>query len=70
MVVSIEEIKALREKLAEINRVDLESITFTENGEVVKIDQRYIDEWKYIGLNNVDFILMEFHKHGFSSKEC
>jgi hypothetical protein len=41
----------------EINSFDLEKIDFiSERGNVLKIDKDKIDSWKFIGLNNTDFI--------------
>jgi hypothetical protein len=41
----------------EINSVDLEDIEFlNDKDEVLYIKQENIDQWKFIGLNNTDFI--------------
>lgn len=39
-----------------INSKDLIDIDFYYNRKKMKIDSKYIKEWKFIGLNNVDFI--------------
>lgn len=53
---------AFREK---VNTTALSDIVFTENGEPVDIDKRLVDEFRFIGLNNIDFILTGFYKDGF-----
>jgi hypothetical protein len=51
------EIIELNARLREINSFDLEKIDFiSERGNVLKIDKDKIDSWKFIGLNNTDFI--------------
>lgn len=67
--VNIEDIKKAKAFLNEINTIDLASITFTDENDVaIKIPQQFIDEFRYTGLNNSDFILSEFYKTGFDNK--
>jgi hypothetical protein len=55
--ISAIEIIELNARLREINSFDLEKIDFiSERGNVLKIDKDKIDSWKFIGLNNTDFI--------------
>ena len=64
--VKISEIIALRERMKEINANDLSNIDFiSDNGEIVKINDEIIAEFKYTGLSNVDFIVICFYKSGF-----
>ena len=64
--VKISEIIALRERMKEININDLSNIDFiSDNGEIVKINDEIISEFKYTGLSNVDFIVTDFYKSGF-----
>lgn len=64
--VKISEIIALRERMKEINTNDLRNIDFiSDNGEIVKINDETISEFKYTGLSNVDFIVTDFYKSGF-----
>ena len=63
--VKISEIIALRERMKEINSNDLNNIDFvSDNGEIVKIDDKIIYEFKYTGLNNIDFLVTYFYKSG------
>jgi hypothetical protein len=57
--ISAIEIIELNARLREINSFDLEKIDFiSERGNVLKIDKDKIDSWKFIGLNNTDFLLI------------
>ena len=60
--VDINEFKALHDKLKEIEKHDLEDILFIEDGKVVAIPFESIDQFRFTGLNNADFILSDFHK--------
>lgn len=62
MRVDIERIKALKAEFDEINKMDLDQIQFYEKGNHIEISQEQINEWKFIGLSNVYFILDEFYK--------
>lgn len=64
MKVNIERIKELRAELNEINSVDIEDIEFYENGEKVDVPQEHINNWRFIGLNNIEFITTEFYLDG------
>ena len=62
MKVAIEEIKEIQARRQEINQMNLEDITFTENGEPVDIPEDLITAFRYTGLCNVDFITSEYYK--------
>lgn len=65
MIVKISEITAITNRLREINSVNLSDIIFVDDsGNTIEIEKEYIDEFKFIGLNNVDFITSEFYKKG------
>lgn len=57
--IAIEYVMELREKIREINMLDLEDITFTEKGKEI-VDPLGIKNFKFIGLNNVDYVDMRF----------
>jgi hypothetical protein len=68
--ISAIEIIELNARLREINSFDLEKIDFiSERGNVLKIDKDKIDSWKFIGLNNTDFIDSGFYQYGFDNLE-
>jgi len=65
MKVSVERIKYLKSELAKINRIPLKNIKFYEKGKLLRIDKSLIEEFKFFGLNNVDFIMTDFYKYGW-----
>jgi len=66
MEVKISEILALDARKREINRVELNEITFLDdNGNPVKIDPAIVEKFRFIGLNNTDFITTGFYERGF-----
>jgi hypothetical protein len=54
--VSVEEVKFLLSRLAEINSVPLESIIWTSYGKDLEVPAHRIDDWKFVGMSNVYFI--------------
>lgn len=62
-VVRIEEIIKIKKRLLEINNFNLSDIIFTKNGDPVEINENVLNEFKFTGLNNADFITGEFYKH-------
>lgn len=68
----ISDIKKIREDLTNMNRLmnscGLDNIEFLDDdGNVVEIDQKIIDDYKYTGLNPVDFIATGFYESGFEN---
>jgi hypothetical protein len=62
MQIAVEYIRWLVEERAKINRVPLESIEFFENGMKLDISPEVLEEWRFVGLNNIDFITTnEYH---------
>lgn len=58
MIVNIEEVRKLKERLAEINSVPFNEIEWHENGQEIQIEDIEKDQWKFTGLSNtcwVDF---------------
>lgn len=53
--VSVEEVRALRARLAEIDAYQIENIVWTENDNVIVIDPKVIADWKFVGLSNSYF---------------
>ncbi|CAG7581206.1 MAG: hypothetical protein SLAVMIC_00727 [uncultured marine phage] len=65
--ISIEEIQELHKRMREINSHDLSDIEFTEDGIPIDIDPKIIEQFKFCGLNNKDFIMTDFYKSGFDN---
>ena len=61
VIVHIEEILRLKERLYEINRLDVNNIDFRENDIPLEINQETKDEFVYLGLNTSDFISSKFY---------
>ena len=62
MKIAVEYIKWLQEERSKINKVSLDKMEFYENGMKVDIDKTIIDDFKFTGLVNIDFILSGFYK--------
>lgn len=63
--ISLYEIKTMLKQINEINKTPLEDITFlNKNGKPIKINNKIIADFKFIGLNNIDFIKSGFYKTG------
>ena len=58
--VSMEEVKYLKSRLAEINCIPLENIEWVSFGKTQEFPEEIINDFKFTGLNNVDFVLTEF----------
>lgn len=65
----ISEIKYLYDRLLYLNSLDLENAQIIdEDGCELSIDKKIIEEFKYTGLSNKDFIITNFYKGGFGQK--
>ena len=64
MIVNIEEIHRAVGELKAINKLKLKDIEFYENGIKLYVPSEVVERWKYIGLNNHEFIMSEFYKEG------
>jgi len=62
MRVDVERIRELRKELRAINKLELKDIEFYEKGEKLEIPPEVLREWEFIGLNNTDFVEVEFWK--------
>ena len=69
MKIKIEEILELKKRFREINSQDLTNLKFSLNDKEVVIDPKFIEEFRFTGLNNIDFITSEFYKYGFDEDE-
>lgn len=68
--IKISEIEELYKRIFIINDQDLNDIDFlNDNGEKIVVDQKIIDDFKFCGLNNCDFISTDFYKNGWED-EC
>jgi hypothetical protein len=60
LIVSIEEIKAMRLRRQEINNTPLNQIQWTIDGKVQPITEEEISSWEFMGLSNIDFSIEKF----------
>jgi len=68
--VKVSEIFALQNRLNEINRLNLEDIIFVDDqNEAIEIPHDIVDDFRFTGLNNTDFIISNFYKHGWDAGE-
>jgi len=56
MNVDINELRELMARIDEINKVDIDQITWIEDGKVVEINPITRKNWEYCGLSNTWFI--------------
>lgn len=54
--VDMHEVVEMKAWLRYINTKDLDQIVWTKNGEVIDISKELIEDFKYMGLNNTDFV--------------
>lgn len=67
MVVDVDNLKVITGYLNQINNEDFTNVDWVENGELLKFDKELLDEWRYLGLNNCDFIKTGYYKEGFKN---
>ncbi len=67
--VRISEIIELKNRFREINDNLVSEIDFLDDdGNTISINQKFIDDWKYTGLNITDFIDSGFYLEGFDNE--
>ncbi len=67
--VRISEIIELKNRFREINDNLVSEIDFLDDdGNTISINQKFIDDWKYTGLNITDFIDSRFYLEGFDDE--
>ncbi len=66
MQVKISEILELKKRIREINNTNLKKIEFLDDdGNVVEINPKFVEEFRFVGLSNCDFIETDFYKTGY-----
>lgn len=63
--VSMEEVRRLKARLAEINAIPFMKIEWWDAGEVQDFSRDLLEEYRVTGLNNADFVMTEFWKDGW-----
>ena len=62
MRVDIEHVLKLQAERRKINELDLNDIEWYEDGKKVEVSPKVIEEFKFTGLCNTDFITMDIFK--------
>jgi len=62
MRVYVEEVQKMMEYRKSINDQDLKDIEWYAGGVKIEIGDKEIEEFKFTGLNNLDFMTMDFYK--------
>lgn len=66
-IIHVEEVKTIHNRLKELNMVPIMDLVVMENGKEVNIPESIRKDFKFIGLNNADFIISSFYKRGFTN---
>lgn len=64
LIVDLELMLQCKTQLNEINQMPLEDIRFVRNGKELEINKKNMEDWKFIGLSNTDFITTGFYESG------
>lgn len=56
MQVHVEKVLDLKRQLREINSVDLKEITWLKNGKKIEVQTEDIEDFRFTGLNNTEFV--------------
>lgn len=67
--VAIEDIEAVGKFVDELNRENLEDITFTKDGIELNIPDEVIQAWEYMRGSNMDFIINRFYLDALKPEE-
>ena len=64
--ISVEYVLELQRQRAEINKLNLKDIIWTEGGEDLEIAPEVIADFEFTGLSNEHFITTNYYKKGFT----
>lgn len=67
MKIDIDEAIATILKYRELNKVPLDDVQFIRNGQPVPVDSNVLEEFRFTGLGNTDFIRSHFMGEDFYS---
>jgi hypothetical protein len=60
--VSVEYLRWLQEERRKINKTGLKNVVLYEDGVALDIPEKRIRRFEFIGLSNIDFVLMDLYK--------
>lgn len=62
MLVFVEDLRELYGKIQAINQTPLEDIVWMKNGQLIEASNKLVEDFKFTGLSNVDFILSGYYE--------
>lgn len=62
MRVDIEHVRKIQAERMKINKLNFDDIEWYEDGKKVKVSSKVCEDFKFTGLNNIDFITAEIYK--------
>ena len=62
IIVKVEKIREIEWDRKEINQWKVNEIDFYEDGELLEIDQKIVEDFMLTGLNTMDFINSNYYK--------
>ncbi len=64
--IRVSEILAIAKRQREINGRELTEIDFLDDsGNIIEVDEKIVDDFRFCGLSNTDFITSEFYLKGW-----
>jgi hypothetical protein len=54
--INLNEIESLLKQYDDINKLELHDLTFQYNGKPIHVPQEHLNEWQFMGLNNITLI--------------
>ena len=58
---NIEDVAAHVRWRAKVNGADLRDLAFFRGGEEIPVSDKEIDDWRFTGLSNIDFVMERLH---------
>lgn len=62
MLVDIDWLLTVKQRLSEVNTCDINNITWLKDGKEVLFSEEDLDKFKYLGMNNTDIITLFDYK--------
>ena len=69
MIIDINELLQMEAKRKEINDIPIEDIQWQDGEKMIPISPELLNEWKFIGLSNINLITTGYYKNGELNNE-
>lgn len=56
-IIDIDDVVELKNRINRYNRMDLNDCEFWYDGRKIEVPEEELKEWRFTGLNNIDFVL-------------